>query len=656
MALTPEEQAELDALLKANPGLVERSPIDSEAVQRNNPPLPPQAYQDTSLLETVSSYVPDVAELGGSIAGAIRGASKGRVMGVPGAVIGGITGAITGRTGGEAIDAIVTEDMDLEERITNVAIAGGMAVLGEAGGTLLSAGWRALKKARTADPLNPQEAADLNELFQALQKQGVTITPAQLTGSNFQATLEKIALSGFGGEKPMLDLYEAQGEALLKMFDEEIAILGRTGTGSREATGLAYQNVLEQAEKELIAWAEPKYKALDKVAGNQKLSIQGTQQWARNTLAKAASGRKEGAGLRISREKQVMLENILGNKQNLSFSDTFDTIKELADELKVLQAKADKNPELERFYTQAIARLHADAAKGAQKIGSDVYKEYKNLNTIYREGMRNLKPQALKTLATKAPEKVGETLWATGNVTDVKLAYRAIDEAVATAKRAGTTIPDAAKLKGDIQAGYLEQLFKQVRTSADGGEAMSALKLLENLKSDPKMRDTFAAVLPPEAQGRINKVLGWAAKLEKQSGGNFSLVVRGRQSAEFRKLAQLGGGLQVGGATAATGAAFLSAPVAIGAGLLAVLGPKFLATRATSGKVSKEAMKQLQGIQERYVADKLDPVRDLTALMGVMISMGITNDELPKEFQVPNLTAEEALELKELQLNNPRLF
>ena len=656
MALTPEEQKELDSIYQQFPDLVPSSPIDNEAIMANNPVLPEQAYDTKGMLETAASFLPDVSEIGASIYGGIKGASRGRTLGLPGAVVGGVAGAITGRAAGEASQALLTGEANIEERLKNIAIAGGLAVGGEVIGTGLSAGYRALKKMRAAEPLSEAEQASVTELFEYLQNQGVTITPAQLSGSSFQNTLEKVALSGFGGEKPLQDLYAAQGDALIRLFDEEIAMVGRTSGGAREATGQAFQNTLEQAEKELIAWAEPKYKALDKLADNQAMSIQGTQQWARNILTKAASGRKSGAGLRISPEREAILKKtILGNEQNLSFSDTFDTIKELSDELKVLRNKTDKNPELEAFYVQAIGRLHQDAERAAKKMGSSVYDEYKSVNTIYREGMRNLKPQALKSLATKAPEKVGETLFATGNVTDVNTAYKAIDEAVAIAKRSGAPVPDVAKLKGDLQAGYLDQLFAGVRTVSEGGETTSALKLLEKISSDPKTMDTFQAVLPKEVQGRVKQILGWAAQLERNSGGNFSLVVRGRQSSELRKLASLGGGA-VGYGAGVGVAGTLASPLAIGAGLIAVVGPAVLARRAVKGKVSAKTLKQLQGITDRYVADEIDPIRDSVALMGVMISMGITNEDLPEQFKVEGLTAAEALEYNQLQLEHPKLF
>jgi hypothetical protein len=652
MALTPEEQARLEAISTENPELVPSSPVDDQAVMANNPQLPEEAYQNSGLLSTLSNFAPDVGELAGGITGAIKGANRGKVLGLPGAVVGGVAGAVTGRAGGDAVDMALTGNVNLEERLTNLAIAGGSAIVGEAVGTALSRGYRALKKRRAAEPLDEAEAQSLTELFEYLQGQGVTITPAQLSGSSFQNTLEKVALSGFGGEKPLADLYAAQGDALLRLFDEEIALIGATGTGARQATGEAFQNSITQAEKELIAWAEPKYKALDSLAGNQTMSIQGTQQWARNTLTAAKSGRREGAGLRIDPARQKVLEDaILGNNQNLSFADTFNTIKVLSDDLAVLKKKADKNPGLEKFYVEAIGRLHRDAAKGAKAAGSEVYDEYKKVNTIYREGMRGLRPQALKSLATKAPEAVGETIYRTGNVTDVEAAYSAIDKAVEVAKLTGGAVPDAAKLKGDLQAGYLDTLLSGVRTVSEGGEATAALKLLDNIQGTPQTADTFNAVLPKESQARIKQMLGWAAQLEKNSGGNFSLVVRGRQSAELRKLAQTGTGTSAGVALG-----FFNPALGVGLGLLAVLGPPILARRAVKGKVSANTLKELQGIQQRYVADELDPIRDMSALFSVMISMGITNEDLPDEFKVEGLEAEEALRYQQLQLENPRLF
>ena len=634
-----QQDDELMAQLQAmNPNFTMQAPPNPEmdSIQ--------QAMEQSSPVNAVNQMIMDYAPMAGEIGGALYGSLKGAKQGatwspipqlkVPSAVVGGVVGAMTGRGIGETAADLAGDEVDVLDTLGSMLEAGAYELGGAAVFGGIAKGYRAIKNYRAGKELGEDELKALVELQQYLQTKGITLTPAQITNSGWQTNLEKVAIAGIGGETQLAKLYKAQNDALKQAFEREVQLIGRA---DRVGAGEAFQGAIKQVEEELIAWAKPQYKQLDAIAGATTMSAQSLETYVRGTLYANSRNIRANRGTtasisdmlqvqtRLPKEMENELKLLLRNERTISFKDAFSDIERLSTKLRELKLATDKQPKLEAFYSNLIDRYHTMLDTQAKKQGSDIYQKYKGISDTYREGMQNLRSEAVKSLADKAPEAVAESIWATGNVSLVHKAYNAIDDAALMAERVGGKPVDAEALKGRLKAGYLDNLFRQVQSEMTDSAADKASTIFGKIKGDPKYRDTFKAVLTKEEQAQISKVLGWAESLEKSSGGNFSLIVRGKQSAGIRTLLQ---GAGIAGA-AGTSVAPASALLAIGA----VMTPPVLARWAVSGKASNKALKQMQGLVERAVAGKWDRIRDGGALVTLMGTVPLRDNETPPEYR-----------------------
>jgi uncharacterized protein YcfJ len=638
--------------------------------------LPPSAWEQAGQL--VREYAPVTGEIGGAIGGAIQGGRQGWQVGkVPGAVVGTIAGAAAGRLVGETAADIAGDEVDILDTLENTGEAALYAALGEGAFSIISKGVKAIRNIRAGAQLSPADQQALAELNQALINSGVTtkvngkvvpvqLTPAQITQSGFQKNLERIALSGMGGGA-ISDLYKAQNTALKSIFDSTVKAFGRSGAGAREATGKAFQESLEQVEKELMSWAEPKYAALDGLAKKTPMSFASVGEWARQTLVKNSQNLRPNRGLtgsisdimtsatRLPKEQEKVLKRLLQNERNMTFKDSFAELKRLTTELREIQSNTTKKqPELVKFYNETIERMHTMMDKQAQKMGSSVYQQFKEVSDVYRGGMTNLRGKAIAELATKAPERVGETIFANGNVTLVKDAFKAIDDAAELSLQTGGKGIDVATLKGDLKAGYLDSLFKRVQSEMTDSAADKASTVFGKLKGDPALADTFNAVLSKKEQAEVMKVLGWAEKLEAEAAGNFSLIVRGKQSQSLNTLVtniQSAAGFGAAGTAALGGVPAAIAATTVAMGL--ITAPNFIAKRAVQGKVTNKLLSSAQKLVKKAGTSDFDWVRDGGALVAIVAQLGVNNEDLPEDMRQEGIEGSEALLLKMLEGEAP---
>lgn len=654
MALSQAEQAQLEAL-RASKGMSAPAPTPAQqaegqvAATAQIPRIPTtmdllNEYMikplTTRLPQNIVSSLPDIGETGGEMAGMLEGMRRGmQLPGGPAAKVfgtaaGGTLGAMWGSATGETLRQLFQGESDPLKVIDKALESGLFSSAGELVSLLGFAG-RGIEKLRGRQNLTAEEISSLDELQKSLQSIGITLTPAQLTNSGFQQTLEKVALSGFGGEAKFKALYDAQ-EGFIR--DELQRLVKLSGNPDRKLTGQMYQEAMEKAEDDLIKWAEPKYKHLDSVARDVRLSMQSTEQTLRNAKKKAMVDRRPGSPSRLDSEVEQMYDYVLGNTRNLSFESLFDTISYLTREQRKVNARIDnRNPTLEKAYRDTIESLLGDARKAVEASGDDtVMKLYDEVTGVYRESMKTLNNNSIKGLVSVDPEFVGETIYQTGNVSTVEAAFKAVDEAAELAKKNGETF-NADEIKNNIRAGYLRKLF--VKADVNETSTESAARLLRQLEADDAMGDTLKAVLTPQQVAQVKRVLGWANTLEKQSAGNFSLIVRGRQSGALNQAVN-----EVGSAGAGTG----FSPFILASAATLVASPLFLASRAISGKATNKNLAQLKDFVTRYDAGKLDAA-DVSSFFMLLANDASESDYIPPELKVPNLSPKETFEYHALK-------
>lgn len=597
--------------------------------------------QGPGVLDFMAPYIPSVFEMGGTLEGMRRGAQAGRVLGTPGMVGGAIVGATTFRGAGETLaDMMAGRPFDPVGNIEKALEAGVFASGGEVLGTTIQKGLMAIRNIRAGRQPTPEDIDTIRrlqaELSQYKDKNGkpLTLTPNQIMQSPLQSGFERVALSGFGGEEKMRALYEAQADFLMNRLETMIPDFG---TASRTQLGEAVQKVLQEGEEQLIAWARPKYAELDRLGSSTPVVLNNLTDYIKTTRANAKVGRKAKAGNRLDPEVESLMVLLNGEMKNNNFKSQFELLSRLSSDLRKAKTRRDPNTAYETALTKAIDNIHKDLDSAAGDIGGDLYSKYKEVSTIYRESMNTLQDDALRGLADMAPEFVGETIYKQGNVTAIKKAFDAIDESVALAERAGEKLPDgyAENLKNQLRGGYFDALITPVQNQESS--IKTAQQLVNKVNSDVKIRETFETLFTPQQQKEIKEVLNWGAIMEKENAGNFSLIVRGRQSGEFNKLSTLA--LQ-GSSAISAGPLGLLSPEAMIVPLAVVTSPHFLARRATGGEASRKLLDLIEGKVKRLNANQYG-VRDVVTLLNVLADSGDDDMRVPEPMYIEGMTPTE---------------
>ena len=632
------------------------SPVSELQKQLDDINRQEKAAREEAEPDFFTKFFPEIAEISGAIAGA-AGASKYApgILKVPAAVYGGVVGATTARTAGEVTqDVMLDNEVDVVDAIAEGLKAGTFEALGAGIFSAVGKGFKTLKAIRAGKKPTPEDIAELRELDKAMQESGiklpngepVRLTPAQITGSKAQTTLEKISIAGLTVGTNLKDLYEAQAKALQSIFDSNIALIGKA---DRKAAGEAFQNAIQQTKDEVAAWAGPKYKELDKLASSTPISFQSTEQWVRNKILASGKMMPSNKGktasvqdlmsmsTRLPDYQEKFLKQLLDNDRTLSFDVMFDlqrkALKEVAKEKKALdRMDGDKI----QFFSEVASQLGKNMETQAKKAGTDVYKQYQEINKTYKAAM-DLSDDAVSQLSKDAPEFVGEHIATTGNVTLVENAFKAIDDAAALAKQYGTPF-DPVKIKQDLKAGYVNSLLSKVMADMKGEAVEKASTVLGKLRTDLKSSDTFKAMLSKEEQGQLMKVLGWSEKLNKETAGNFSLMIRGKQSQALRQIVRGLSGVSVAG-----GYVGLGAVGAVTAAIGAVAAPSLIARWAVSGKATNKALGQIEDVIKAVNEGKKLSGAAIAGFVALVASMPLRYEDLPDLEVKDNMTAGDAL-------------
>jgi len=605
----------------------------------------------------LTQYAPEIGELGGDLAAArIALSNMSKAPKNPAAQIAVGGGSMLayelglpmfGRAVGETVQDFVEGRVDPMDTINGALEAGAFGALGAGAGQIIGGAKDAITSLRLGKQPTPEQLQHLSELNTALLNSGIKIgdtdipvhlTPAQMTGSPFMATLEKISMAGFGGGR-IFDIYKAQDEALRKIYDQNVTMydaLRRNSDGTvrgvaDKETGQIFQESLEQARGEFIAFSEKQWQNLDEVAKGTKLNTTGVENYVRAVLKEAGVDLIPNRGLTGSKQDlqkmatrlgnenlavfEKTLKGLLDNERSVSFHAAFTDIRNMRD----LAYKASKEGDNSLAYALNRLRDKYEAVLNSQstKVGTDVWKRFQNLSEMYSKGMEGFNRSKIEVGLEVAPEFVGEQLLKEGNVTSVEAAFEAIKHSSGISNLFGKGLSTSAEeTTKRMKAGYLDALYERIQTAKPDKGIQAAVQAFTDLTRKSKANRTFNAVFSPKEQANILKGLEYASSFERQSGGNISLAVRGQQAANVRKILA-----NENSALGNTWSAFIAA------------GPAMFGRWMLEESGEKQIRKLIQ--LNKKLLD--DPVkfnkRDQMALFSIMASAPFRHDELPPEWQ-----------------------
>ena len=271
------------------------------------------------------------------------------------------------------------------------------------------------------------------------------------------------------------------------------------------------------------------YKDVDdllEVAGGANINTTYLKEIAGDTLEQLKRVANVGAG----DVDMQLLKQISGLPDNLTFQDAHFMRSSLLAMQRDLEGVIGAG-RANKTIGDIVTSINGSMEKAAMNAGDDVANAYMRTNNFWRKGKKIFDNKFIANLVNankKNPERIGETIFRDGNVTEIL--------------KAKTALRAAAKLDKDLeftttwhgmQAGYLQTLL--ARTS-DAEGIVSANRLLKTFVDRKKGR-TLATAFTKEQRNRITEFAHIGEKLQKKSEAGLGMVMNLAQAGTVMDLA-----------------------------------------------------------------------------------------------------------------------
>jgi len=584
MALKPEEQQELDEL----EGKYGTSVLDETR------PKP------TLLQQFGKATVEALPEIGGLVGGAVAGAAtrspligaeaRAATTGLLRGLAGTGAGAVTGTVAKQQIEALTGKQEPLTKQfaeqlsnaITEMALDAGGNVVFKLGGNLFKIAKDRLPKLGLFATKTTANIDVKRQVQQLLEEEGLGgLTRFQVNPTHTSSVVESVGRASVTGKGVFENLEEANTAALKSKRDKILNEISPKIVDDVEA-GANYKDAIKDAQSQLSVAANDAYQVITDAGKNVSVNVASIANQAKARLKEAADISVSGSPkIALSDSVVAKLKEISDLKENITFSQAHQFRSDLNAQLRAVKAEFGANDPVVAVLTQNIKAIGDAMDSAASKLNPRLKKAYDETSSFYRESITELFPEALAKLNNKTAERVGETIFAKGNVTEIEDFYKSLE-------RAKTINPnlDVASVKNNLQRGYISGLI-----GAEGGDtAITSLLALEKNLKDKKFLRTFNTAVDNEKIKDNLLLLVNAAKLSQQKPNNtFSLAISSAQANSAQALLLLATGYASG-----SGDLGLLGTAATAGGVL--LTPRVLAKFATS----KEGIKKLLAAEQSF--------------------------------------------------------
>jgi len=584
MALKPEEQRELDEL---------ESRYGTSVLDETKPK--PDALQQFG-----RATVQALPEIGGLVGGAVAtAATRSPLVGAEAraattALLRGLAGtgagAVTGTVAKQQVEALTGKQEPLSKQyaeqlsnaMTEMALDAGGNVVFKLGGDLFKIAKDKLPQLGLFSTKTTPDVDMKRQVQQLLEEEGLGgLTRFQVKPTPTSSVVESIGRASVTGKGVFESLEEANTAALKSKRDKILNEISPNIVDDVDA-GASYKAAIQDAQSQLSLAANDAYQVITDAGKNVSVNVGSIANQAKARLKEASDISVSGSPkIALSDNVVAKLREISDLKENITFSQAHQFRSDLNAQLRAVKSEFGANDPVVAVLTQNIKAISAEMDSAASKLNPRLKKAYDETSAFYRESITELFPETLAKLNNKTAERVGESIFAKGNVTEINDFYKSLE-------RAKTINPnlDVSSVKSNLQRGYISGLI-----GAEGGDtAISSLLALEKNLKDKKFLRTFdTAVDNKEIKDNLILLVN-AAKLSQQKPNNtFSLAISSAQ------------------ANAAQGLLLLATGYASGSGELGVLGaaataggvlltPRVLAKFATS----KEGIKKLIAAEQSF--------------------------------------------------------
>lgn len=612
MALTDKELQKAKELSADLGGLVSQIPVEQPGPYKPSPPAP--TFTDYAV-----QALPEMgAMLGSALLGRVRGPATLAQMGIRSA-LGAGGGAAFGEASRQAYEGVKSEiaPPPLPEQLAKIGMTAVQNAALDAAGNLVfnfaGKGYRVGKDYLKSKGFLKTDAPNDFEVKQAVQQllesEGASLTRFQAQPTAMSKTAESIARSGISGQSVFRRQEELVDKALQINRDKILSSITELPE-SALGTGKEYLKVIEDADLALGNTVRPFYESLAQQGSNVLVDMNPIKSKAFETLSKAEKLTETGnAGSILGADVATELRNLSNIVSDISFADAHQFRSILNARLRALKSEVGADTPVTKELSMAVKAIDEQMDKAAKKLNPNLLQEYRATSQKYRESITELYPDVLQNIIQKTPERIGEAVFKSGNVSEIQDVYKAL----ARAKNLDPTL-NTVKIRKDFQRGFVESFLAE-----EGTEITSqSLANLSKKFKDPKFKRTFEAALDPQQKNAIRLLIEAGKTTSEKPGAALSLFVAGQQA---QGVSLLAAGIAGGGAYFASDNPLLSA--AIGAGIL--ITPKVLAKVSTNPKAVREILKLDQTVKKEGLNGG-----KVAQLLEIFREAGVTSDDYEK--------------------------
>ena len=333
-----------------------------------------------------------------------------------------------------------------------------------------------------------------------MEESGGTMTAAQVTNNLFINGLEGLSRVAWGGG--ILRSARLQtDEALMKYIDEYVKHFNKTAGEvlGREEVGIAFKNVIDTAKLQHSSIADDMYKSMDKAyepfMQERTRYVKHPSAWGAKyeriesiketveVLPVSLKELKAYAQKIIDKAKPVkgitvgdtgfakVLNDIINSNNRISFSLAKDLRSTFLAESRSLEQTFGKG-NAKRISKDIERIIESSMQSAAKATDNQAFMEiYDNVSKFYREGAETVKAKNIAELIKLQPEFIGETVFKSGNITEVRAVraalFKAAEYSRTQAKKGIGEAFDAHVEWQKMQTGYLNSLINTSKSNAE---------------------------------------------------------------------------------------------------------------------------------------------------------------------------------------------
>ena len=497
----------------------------------------------------------------------------------------GFAGA--GAAGGEALrqwlqDEEVNPNKMINEATLGVAGEGAGALIAKAAPSFVAGAKSVLGLEKQAPdvviPLAERAAAQ-----QTAKELGVNI-PSSRVGGNFSQLLEGMSRAGVG-EGAFVAADKQIATALRKEADNIVEDVTTKSLADIDV-GNTLRASLEGAEKAFKDKIAPIYGIIEQKGGNLPVFVPAIKIEADKIITKAMALSRTNRTIGINDESLKLLKDLSSTNTTLTFTQAHEMRSNLLSMQRDLGTRYEANTTLSKYLNDALNTINKQMDLAADSLNPQLKKLYSGTNAEYKRVIGTLYDDTVTKILNKNPERLGEALAQTGNVTEVLKVRKAIREA-------GKQGQNVKVLEENLLQGYLKDVTSKLDDSLD------SFSRLNDKLSDRKFKRTYDVMMQinPNVKANIAKLMNTAKIASK---GNEPTILQGRLGAggltqSISLLTGTGAGLgYASGVGIGTG-------VAVASGVITAQGliSKILTSpAATNALLAAERISQKRGIEE----------------------------------------------------------